>query len=628
MVSVAVPWIKAIRDPSFRFPTTSVAVEFPSRYDRLRFAAPMKLRPPFSISLVAARTVSCLAAALVLASATAAQPAGPVISGLEVGAPEVDAGEILLGELNCVACHTASPAILVRLSPKTSPVLTEVGARVRPEFVREWLRWGPASGKPGATMPDPLHGLTDVERRQTADELTHYLASLARGDLSDDVPANRLAREQGRVLFHRVGCVACHAPREAAADVFPNSTGPTDQDTIQFVLKRLEQSSVSLGDVSAKYTRASLARFLVDPLASRPAGRMPSLNLTTNEARALATYLIGIPPTSAADASAATEPFKVDRRKARVGREKFAAFGCAACHDTGQRSGQQPTKPHAQPLMSLATTDPGGCLAEAPPAIAPRYHLSSSQREALLAALRRLAALEKPLPPAAQVTHTMTRLNCYACHSRDGIGGPSPSRFDYFSSLTEADLGDEGRLPPHLSGVGEKLRPEWLANVLTNHGIVRPYMGVRMPQFGVSAVRNLASALHAADAVQRPPPPLVQGELAVGRTLAGTNGLSCITCHRFGPHPALGSSVMDLTQVARRLQPPWFRRYLLDPAALRPGTRMPMFWPDGEATLETILGGDTERQIESLWQYLSEGENAPPPDGVPPPDLPPGASAR
>ena len=85
---------------------------------------------------------------------------------------------------------------------------------------------------------------------------------------------------------------------------------------------------------------------------------------------------------------------------------------------------------------------------------------------------------------------------------------------------------------------------------------------------------------------------------------------------------------MDLTQVARRLQPPWFRRYLLDPAALRPGTRMPMFWPDGEATLKTILGGDTERQIESLWQYLSEGENAPPPDGVPPPDSPPGASAR
>jgi hypothetical protein len=147
-------------------------------------------------------------------------------------------------------------------------------------------------------------------------------------------------------------------------------------------------------------------------------------------------------------------------------------------------------------------------------------------------------------------------------------------------------------------------------------------MGVRMPQFGGPAVDELASALRAADAVERPATRLVEGDMAAGRTLTGTNGLSCITCHRFGPHPALGSSVMDLTRMAQRLQSPWFRDYLLDPAALRPGTRMPMFWPDGQAALPSILEGDTERQVESLWRYLSEGEKAQPPAGVPPPDSP------
>jgi hypothetical protein len=59
----------------------------------------------------------------------------------------------------------------------------------------------------------------------------------------------------------------------------------------------------------------------------------------------------------------------------------------------------------------------------------------------------------------------------------------------------------------------------------------------------------------------------------------------------------------------------WFRRYLLDPQSLRPGTRMPPFWPDGVATNKTVLGGDTEKQISAIWAYLARKNFT---------DLPPG----
>ena len=43
---------------------------------------------------------------------------------------------------------------------------------------------------------------------------------------------------------------------------------------------------------------------------------------------------------------------------------------------------------------------------------------------------------------------------------------------------------------------------------------------------------------------------------------------------------------------------------------------MPAFWPEGAATVTHIFGGDTARQIASIWSYLSLGVEAPPPPGL------------
>ncbi|MCZ7636062.1 MAG: hypothetical protein M5U12_08520 [Verrucomicrobia bacterium] len=212
--------------------------------------------------------------------------------------------------------------------------------------------------------------------------------------------------------------------------------------------------------------------------------------------------------------------------------------------------------------------------------------------------------------------HTLAALNCYACHSRDGWGGPGASRSDFFQTLSDYDLGDEGRLPPHLSGVGHKLRPEWLGEVLTNAGAVRPYMGVRMPQFGTVNVGPLTAGLRDADARPGSLDPAPPGDVKAGAELVGVGGYACIQCHRFGPHPSLGISVMDLTRMTQRLHWDWFRRYLENPGLLRAGTRMPAFWPEGQASVTHILEGDTARQIASIWAYLSLAAEAPPPPGL------------
>ncbi len=295
-------------------------------------------------------------------------------------------------------------------------------------------------------------------------------------------------------------------------------------------------------------------------------------------------------------------PFTVDAAKTERGRQLYADLNCAACHGDG------PVK-RSRKLDQLAST--GGCLADAPPADAPKFALSAPQRAALAAVLGNVAGLKTPLPPADQVARAMVQFNCQACHTRDGRGGPTGLRKEFFVSTMEADLGDEGVIPPHLNGVGAKLQPAWLRTVLTEGGAVRPYMATRMPQFGAGNVLPLVEAFEKADARAEALPDLNNfatgaSDMAKhGRLLVGTTGLSCISCHTFAGNKSLGVPALDLASVGQRLRWDWFRRYLLDPPSLRPGTRMPPFWPEGKAANQTILKGDTEQQVSAIWWYLA-----------------------
>src|SRR5262249_3910825 len=198
-------------------------------------------------------------------------------------------GALLLGELNCTACHAAGDAAQ-RLFVKEAPRLGDVGARVTPTYVRAFLT-APQKVKPRTPMPDLLHALPAEQRDATVDSLVHFLVAQGGPLEYRPAPADAKLVDRGKALYHTVGCVACHPAYEPAPKqkIDPNAV-LFDDDKKAPVNK--ERNTVPLGQLAGKTTPQALAVFLANPLHARPSGRMPSLSLTTDEARAIAAYLL------------------------------------------------------------------------------------------------------------------------------------------------------------------------------------------------------------------------------------------------------------------------------------------------------------------------------------------------
>lgn len=291
-----------------------------------------------------------------------------------------------------------------------------------------------------------------------------------------------------------------------------------------------------------------------------------------------------------------------------VGKTKWTALGCANCHEPAIATLK--TKP-------LAELDPSaGCLADRVPAAAPQYGFDEAQRSILRQLVVNHAALERPLSPKETIVHAMDRMNCVACHNRDGFGGVGPDRDALFTC--DVDLGDEGRLPPSLTGAGAKLQTAAIERMLSGTERVRPSMNTRMPEFGSANVAHLAQHFTAADPAVGSDAQSAYSEEAVevGRAIVGTGGSSCVNCHTLGEQKSLGVPAVNLASMHGRVRPSWFRAYLADPQRFRPGTRMPAFWPPDQRVYPEIAGGDRVKQIDGVWNYLSLGGSMPLPKGL------------
>jgi mono/diheme cytochrome c family protein len=462
-------------------------------------------------------------------------------------------------------------------------------------------------------MPHLLAGWAPEEREAAAEALAHFLASLEAPDPAESTPeANPHEIEEGERLYHTVGCVACHAPFEPAGTLHQVSGEGFYPERIQVQPPRVP--SVPIADQSLKTTLEPLADFLADPLRLRPAGRMPPMRLSNAEARSIAAYLL-----EQGTDLMAPESINPDAEKITRGHALFRELGCGYCH----RLEEEETA--AAPLPRLEELDPGrpgGCLDPSPRKGVPNYELDPDQRAALGEALSGLKGEVSRLDPEAEVRRHLEIYNCFACHRRGEQGGPEPGRAAYFLPVEELDMGNEGRLPPPLTEVGRKLTPPWLRKVLEGSGMVRPYLMVRMPDYGTAA-ETLADALIRADEDLQLPATDVSGTLhhhrnRYGRRLMGADGLNCINCHGLRGHPSTGMPALDLADTLERLQPDWFKRYLLDPDSSRPGTLMPTFFEGGKGTLTEVLEGDADKQIEAILTYLKELDQTRLPVGMEP----------
>ncbi len=502
---------------------------------------------------------------------TAGQSIGPELQGI-----------VLLKEFNCEACHrddvTQSP-----LSAKQPPDLLRTTGRINPHFVRQFIA-DPSNTHPGTTMPDVMSGLAVSERQTAAEEIAHYLASLSDRKFSAQ-PVESAAATRGREVFHTVGCAACHSPR--------------DDDSREL----LPESSVPLGAVPRKYNLDGLVAFLKNPLEFRPSGRMPDMRLSHAEAIDVASYLLSPP-----QVDVASKPFEALRELSAKGKARFSQLGCRQCH----RVDSSDVRPTSLPLSRVRSEH--GCLS-ANSGNWPAFTLSEPQRKSIQAALTRQSYA---LSSHDQVAVALTAFRCLNCHQRDELGGVSDERDPYFQT-EDPNLGPQGRIPPALTGVGAKLNPQWLRQVLVSGRTVRPYVLTRMPQHGTANVAHLVDLFQQADR-------LPQAEFAAfkdqkemreaGAEMVGTGGLNCIVCHTFQLKKSANMPAVDLTEMTERLQKNWFYHYMRNPQSLSPNTIMPSFWPGGRALRQDILGGNREVQIEALWQYLLDGRQARTPRGL------------
>ena len=687
--------------------------------------------------------------------------AAPVIPGVDHlaanGGDEAFLGEILIGELACSQCHQAAQK---RLWGKEAPDLSAIGSRVTPQYLRRFLA-SPHEVKPGATMPDLFHSSAPAERERSTEELAHFLASFGGPILFSQTGGTLEARAWGEELFHTTGCAACHGPQEGA---------------------RLERFK-PLGDLASKTTVDALAQFLLNPREIRPSGRMPSLWLNEDEARAISVYLLraqldapqsrNAPPVllpglnvdyyeadslqklpdfaaiepaekgtvesitinlpfrrrsnhyalrfhgqilapkkgeyrfathsddgsamfidgkivvdndgthgmqrregrhtleagthafelvyfngggggglqvfwDAAEQSGQWQPlprqvfrrsgglpmvplgsaaFRVNAAKAAAGKQKFQTLGCASCH----RMDDAPPVFTAKSLNELDIDSDDGCLSVKVRRGLPDYRLSKAQRRQMLAALESRRQFAQPRPAEEQVKKTLAVFNCYACHRRDGVGGPeSEFAAQYFHSIGDIDLGEEAKVPPALDFVGAKLKPAAIQSILSSQAlhVRRIHMKTRMPNFGLE---NLSAFVRHIGSVDGGPesdsdPPFLESDARIGRDFVGTKigaGLACVTCHQIAGQNALAIQGIDLADTYDRIQFGWFEQFMLHPARFKPGTRMPQFWFGGQSPFPNILDGNAKKQIQAIWSYLSLKNSLPLPEGI----VPEGAAA-
>ena len=306
---------------------------------------------------------------------------------------------------------------------------------------------------------------------------------------------------------------------------------------------------------------------------------------------------------------------------AAKGQALFASLGCASCHALQTPSGPTASTLKAPALDQLKAT--GGCLAEKPARGLPIYDLSARQRQALTATLKTPVA--PPKEPAAVIARTMATFNCYACHVRDKVGGITEDLNRYFLT-SQPEMGEEGRVPPPLDNVGAKLNLDYFKSILDQGSRDRPYMQTHMPGFGLANVAAFVSATTATDKLDPATPVTMTHPTArvkaAGRFMVSGKALGCIKCHTFHGIKAEGVQGIDMTLMTKRVQHDWFQAYLLDPQRIRPGTRMPQSWPQGNSFYPDILDGKAFTQIEALWVYLKDGNSAQIPAGLGPQSIP------
>ncbi len=565
-------------------------------------------------------------------------------------AEKLNEGRRLVQTFGCYGCHK-----IEGFSAegghfwKAGPALEHVGTKLEKEWITKWLH-DPKAFRPATKMPRIFHLSNsstpeDVEKDNAAIEgiATYLIKHSTPVELSR--PSQAGDPKAGEKIFKDRGCLGCHSVENFGVSTF----------------------AANLSGIGSKATPEWIYTWIKNPKHYNPKTRMPILRLTDDEAANVTGYLMTLrSPEFEAQPVSTAKPEVVDemvlgfmRAKMRkeeaqaeltrmdqearllyLGERMISHLGCFGCHDI---DGFHDAKPIGTELMNEGAKevdrldfgfvpiertrhawffqklkeprifDQGKIKAYLEKLKMPDFTFTDEQAHALTTYL--LSEVEEPIPLQMKRRLNLkeeeieagrllvSKLNCQGCHLVDGKGG----------QIKEL-LADPGAAPPPLEGEGAKVQETWLYQFLKEPATIRPWLTLHMPTFGftheeVTVLIKYFSYLANQDIFFediKPDATPTPEELAAGKKLFEM--FQCAKCHEPKKGAALGASFLapDLTLAKTRLKPQWIIEWLKDPQTLQPGTMMPAFFPEGQSPAPDVLGGDAEKQIETIRDYLMQ----------------------
>jgi mono/diheme cytochrome c family protein len=557
---------------------------------------------------------------------------------------KINVSRSLFIEYGCHGCHLTKG---FEGLPKIGPDLRHVSSKVTKDWAFKWVQ-NPKAFRPTTRMPR-YFGISNNSKPEDIDRTNVEIRAMVEFIFSKSTPLDyqpvSLSGDpaNGKKLVADLGCVGCHL-REGEQ--------PASIDT----RRRFGPPLIGLG---SKTNATWLYNWLKEPRHYSPVTRMPNMRLSDQEAMDIASYLLSLHETEwenqklpelkqeylkdeivfylkrtvGLQAEQEYNKMSEEQRWSFLGEKAVARYGCTGCHliqgyetakgigtSLSEEGSKKVTKfdfgfvniDHSVPayisqkLHEPRSFDQDRVKRWDERLVMPNFEFNSDEVQAVTMLIMGLtnekvpAEAQRVLTAREQVAERgkwlVVEKNCVACHKIDGWGG------EISTVITE-----QGMAPPLLNNEGEKVQSDWLFPFLKNPGHIRPWLHVRMPNFRLSdeETNTLVQYFMAYANVgpfQTTPDSAVH--LSDGENLF--HSFQCASCHVVGGVVPQGKTsadlAPDLTMASTRLRPEWILKWLNDPQALMPGTRMPDFFP--EAALPGVLNGDPSEQIKALRNYI------------------------
>jgi mono/diheme cytochrome c family protein len=370
------------------------------------------------------------------------------------------AGASLYGESFCASCHAVQNAAGRMVGGDLGPELTNVGTKVRPEWLEAWLR-NPAGYDPSTKMPH--YRFTE----QQINTLAGFLEAKTNPDLLASVHLAAPTREQiahGEKLVNEYGCASCH---EINGVRTPQNFAP---DLSQVGSRSLAQLVFAAG---VRHTLPEyIAAKIRNPRAFGPSLKMPQFTLTQQQIDALTTALLALTDraqSQAAPLRVAAHPQSNYQPAGHAG-QLIADLRCFSCHSiNGRGGGMAPDLSWegsaVQPQWLVAFLKNPNTLRPTLIRRMPRFNLTDAEARELASYIETVyqtPAFERDSMPAAYPPPLVekgrqlfySKYACSSCHIVD------PAK-------------DKGYIGPTLTQAGSWFTPAWIYHWLKDPQALR-----------------------------------------------------------------------------------------------------------------------------------------------------------